>query len=67
MEKLYTILYTINNFNSSNEELINTEELLDKKSKYNNNVSGMLSKISFSPRKEVVENVLNLFKTAEVY
>ena len=66
MENFYTIIYSINNYNTKNEEFINIKEILDKKSKFFKNMSNMFEKIKFTPDKEVISNVLNIIRTKEL-
>ncbi len=59
MKNLYTILYTMHDFNCNDEEVVSINDLLDKKSKNNTAVSELLEGVKFSPSKKVVDNVLD--------
>ena len=66
MENFYTIIYSVNNYNTTNEEIINIKEILDKKSTFFKNMSNLFEKIKFTPDQEIITNVLNIIRTKEL-
>lgn len=68
MDKLYTILYTVDTFNKKqNEDMITTNEVLDMQAEPNKIVSKLLNSAICSPSQKSVNKVLDFLKSEKVF
>jgi hypothetical protein len=65
MSKIFTLLYSVDDFDESEEQFLDINQLLDEESNEFEEVFKMLDMIEFTPKDETIQKILNISKNLD--
>ena len=66
MKELYSLLFSVDNTNKEHNFVIDFNEITNLENKKNKQVADYLNKAIISPRKKVVDELIDLIRTGQV-